>query len=208
PDPRLFASVCVEYPNSGLVRLLLGLPKFGWLKTLKNSIRKRSRSVRVTGNCRCTPTSACEAANPRSTFRPKSPCCPGADVVNAARLKILPPGYCGPSSSSGTPALTFGRDASAVPPANEIAPRMSTGGADLANTNASSDQSLSSARVTLFDPAEGTRYVTPAVNAWRMSKSESARAASAPAAPAGGRSLTASVAGLWVEWGRVYAAVP
>ncbi len=28
--------------EEGLVRLLLGLPKFGWLKMLKNSDRKRS----------------------------------------------------------------------------------------------------------------------------------------------------------------------
>ena len=63
--------------------------------------------------------------------------------MKAARLKILPPGYCGPTSSSGTPGLTFGRDASAVPPSRRIGPRMSTGGADLANTNASSDQPFS-----------------------------------------------------------------
>jgi hypothetical protein len=37
---RLLASVCVDWPNSGLVRLLVGAPKFGWLKRLKNSPRK------------------------------------------------------------------------------------------------------------------------------------------------------------------------
>ena len=42
PEPRPFASVCVEWPNRGLVRVLLALPKFGWLKMLKNSARKRS----------------------------------------------------------------------------------------------------------------------------------------------------------------------
>jgi len=42
PEPRLLASVCVDWPKRGLVRLLLGLPKFGWLKMLKNSDRKRS----------------------------------------------------------------------------------------------------------------------------------------------------------------------
>jgi hypothetical protein len=29
PDPRLFASVCVERPNKALVRLPVGLPKLG-----------------------------------------------------------------------------------------------------------------------------------------------------------------------------------
>ena len=42
PEPRLLASVCVECPNQGSVRSLLGLLKFGWLKMLKNSDRKRS----------------------------------------------------------------------------------------------------------------------------------------------------------------------
>ena len=41
PDPRLLASVCVERPNRGLVRMLVGGPKLGWLKMLKNSARKR-----------------------------------------------------------------------------------------------------------------------------------------------------------------------
>ena len=39
PPARLLASVCVDWPNSGLVRLLVGGPKFGWLKRLKNSPR-------------------------------------------------------------------------------------------------------------------------------------------------------------------------
>ncbi len=29
PEPRLLASVCVEWPNRGLVKVLLGFPKFG-----------------------------------------------------------------------------------------------------------------------------------------------------------------------------------
>ena len=47
PEPRKLASVWVEWPNRGLVRLLLGLPKFGWLKMLKNSDRKRSPILSV-----------------------------------------------------------------------------------------------------------------------------------------------------------------
>lgn len=42
PVPRKLASICVERPKRGLVRVLVGLPKFGWLKMLKNSARKRS----------------------------------------------------------------------------------------------------------------------------------------------------------------------
>src|SRR5262245_45524523 len=109
PEPRLFASVWVERPNRGLVRRLLGLPKLGWLKMLKNSARKRRPTLSVNRNCRCKPKSNCEAPKPRSTLRPKLPCCPEGDAVKAALLTILPPGYCDPSISRGCPGLTFGR---------------------------------------------------------------------------------------------------
>jgi uncharacterized PurR-regulated membrane protein YhhQ (DUF165 family) len=39
PEPRMVASVCVDWPNCGLVSMLLGLPKFGWLRMLKHSAR-------------------------------------------------------------------------------------------------------------------------------------------------------------------------
>jgi len=47
PEPRLLASVCVECPKRGLFRVLLGLPKLGWLKMLKNSDRKRILICRI-----------------------------------------------------------------------------------------------------------------------------------------------------------------
>src|SRR6266446_1302599 len=107
---------------------------------LKNSDRKRTPTFSVTGNCRCSETSACQAPKPRSTLRPKLPCCPTGAAVNAAILKILPPGYCGPKSSSGTPGFIFGRGDKTVPAAKKVAPTMFTGGADLAKTKPSSDQ--------------------------------------------------------------------
>ena len=106
PDPRLFASVCVERPNRALVR---GLPKFEWLKILKNSDRQRGPTFSARRNCRCTPISACAASKPRSRLRPRLPCCPIGGVVKAALLKILPPEYPGPKSSRGAPDATFGR---------------------------------------------------------------------------------------------------
>src|SRR5262249_43966881 len=140
PDPRPFASVCVERPNRRLVRTLVGLLKFGWLKILKNSARKRSLTFSVKRNCRCNAISACQAPKPRRTLRPKFPCCPAGAALKAARLKILPPGYCVPCNSRGTPGLTFGRESSLTPAAEKDAPITSTGGADLAKTKASSDQ--------------------------------------------------------------------
>ncbi len=47
PEPRLLASVWVDWPKRGPVRVLLGLPKFGWLEMLKNSARKRSPNLSV-----------------------------------------------------------------------------------------------------------------------------------------------------------------
>src|SRR5262249_15302004 len=140
PEPRLVANVCVEKPNSGLVRRLLGLPKFGWLKMLKNSARKRRFTFSVRENRLCSATSACQAPNPRNTLRPKLPCCPAGTAVKAARLRILPPGNCDPKSSSGTPGFKLGREASDTPAAKKVAPVTFTGGADLARKKPSADQ--------------------------------------------------------------------
>src|SRR5262249_27897332 len=100
-------------------------------------------------------TSACAAAKPRSTLRPKLPCWPLGAAVNAALLKILPPGNCAPSSSRGTPGFTFGRGESSVPPAIKIGETTSTGGADLAKTKVSSDQPPNTALTICCDPGEG-----------------------------------------------------
>src|SRR5262249_10987663 len=142
----------------------VGPPRWGGLKPWKTPAGKRSPPPPRPGNRRCKATSACEAPKPRSTLRPKLPCCPAGAGVKAARLKILPPGYCGPKSSSGTPGFTFGREARAMPAAKLIAPTMSTGGADLATTNVSTDHPPQVARANLFQSGEGRAYVTPALN--------------------------------------------
>jgi len=77
--------------NSGLVVMFVGLPKLRWLKILKNSAWKRSPTFSVMRNIRCTPISACVASKPRSTLRPKLPCCPEGAAAKAALLKILCP---------------------------------------------------------------------------------------------------------------------
>jgi hypothetical protein len=51
PKPGLLASVCVECPNRGSVGLSLGLPKFGWLKVLKNSAPKTKPHAVLPGDC-------------------------------------------------------------------------------------------------------------------------------------------------------------
>src|SRR5262249_42762827 len=154
PAPRKFARVCVERPNRGLGRLLVGLPKLGWLKMLKNSARKRRPARSVTRNIRCTPISACVALNPRSTLRPKLPCCPEGAAAKAALFKILPPGYPLPNSSSGAP-VTFGRYLRRVPAAMVGGPATVTGGDDLAKTNASTDHPSETARTSVLDLTEG-----------------------------------------------------
>src|SRR5215469_14700102 len=116
--------------------------------------------------------SAWEAPKARTTLRPKSPCWPVGGAVNAAPLKILPPGYFEPENSRGAPGTTFGRAASPIPDANEIAPTTLAGGADLAKIKPSTDQPPKAAWATLFHSGEGRLYVTPPVNACRTSKSE------------------------------------
>src|ERR1041385_7567686 len=99
--------------------------------------------------------STCHAPKPRSTLRPKLPCVPAGAGVNAARLKILPPGYCDPKSSRGTPGLTFGRGASETPATKKVPPTMLTGGADLARIKLFSDQPRITALTNLCDSGEG-----------------------------------------------------
>jgi hypothetical protein len=48
PEPSALANVCVDRPKSALVRLLVGLPKLGWFRMLKNSARKRSPACSAT----------------------------------------------------------------------------------------------------------------------------------------------------------------
>src|SRR5262249_54308283 len=104
---------------------------------------------------RCTATSACHAPKPRITLRPRSPCCPAGAAEKAAALKILPPGYCDPCSSRGTPGLTFGRALRVTPVVEKNAPTRSTGGADLDRMKASIDQPLSIALTVSCDPGTG-----------------------------------------------------
>ena len=63
----------------------------------------------------------------------------GGAAVNAPLLKILPPGYPPPNSSRGTPGTKFGRGFRAMPFPLNCASTTSTGRADRATTNASSD---------------------------------------------------------------------
>src|SRR5258707_9245064 len=104
--------------------------------------------------------STCQAPNPRSTLRPKFPCCPAGAAVNAARLKILPPGYCGPKSSRGTPGFKFGREARVTPPTLEVAPITSTGGADLARMKVSNDQPTNLVCRLLLEKKKKTKQPT------------------------------------------------
>src|SRR6266436_6062040 len=99
--------------------------------------------------------SAWKAPKPRGTLRPKSPCCPWSGAVKAALLKILPPGYCDPKSSSGTPETTLGRNLKAAPAAKEYPAVTFTGGEDRAKMKLSTDQSLKTARAMSFHPGEG-----------------------------------------------------
>src|SRR5262249_31044049 len=121
----------------------------------------------------------------------------------------FPPGYCAPSSSSGTPGFRLGRDWSVTPATFEVAPRMSTGGADRARTNASTDQPRSAAATPPRDPGEVTDQVNPALKACRMSKSESPRSISGGATiPGVLRLFAASVEAMSIEWENVYEARP
>lgn len=75
------------------------------------------------------------APKPRSTLRPKLPSCPLGGAVKAALLKILPPGYCDPKSSSGTPGFTSRRYLMGVRVAKEYPPVTSAGGAERGHFN-------------------------------------------------------------------------
>jgi len=75
------------------------------------------------------------APKPRSTSRPKLPSCPLGGAVKAALLKILPPGYCDPKSSSGTPGFTSRRYLMAVPVAKEYPPIATAGGGERGHFN-------------------------------------------------------------------------
>src|SRR5271157_3969736 len=99
--------------------------------------------------------SACEAPKERRTLRPKSPCCPVGGYVKAAPLRILPPGYCEPNSSNGTPGTKFGRGYSAMPSSKTSPPITFTGGAVLAKIKASTDQPPNAAWANAFACGEG-----------------------------------------------------
>ena len=76
----------VEIPNSGLVSVLTGAAKFGWLKILKNSPRNCSLNRSVSANWRRTARSDCQAPKPRRKLRGASPSWPAGGARNAAAL--------------------------------------------------------------------------------------------------------------------------
>src|ERR1700752_1508941 len=154
--------------------------------------------------------STCQAPKPRSTLRPRLPCVPAGAAVNAAGLKILPPGYCDPKSSRGTPGFMFGRGARATPATKKVPPTMSTGGPDLAKMKLSSDQSRSTVRTSLCDSGEGRSSVMPAVNECRISKVESPRSTCGLAIELGVLTFAAAVSdeAISIECENEYDAIP
>ena len=100
--------------------------------------------------------------------------------VKAAGLNAFPLGYCGPNRYKGFPGTTSGLILVIYPAPNlkKILSVMSTGVAEWAWMTFWSDQPRRIAFVKAFIFGAGTSYVTPAENAFRMSKLEGPRFAS------------------------------
>jgi len=90
--------------NSGLLRILLGLPKVRAVKMLR-SLRGNRRAISVTLSLQ--PQVSYQAPKPRTTVAPQisqlTACC-----GTKAGLKALPPGYLRPIKHNGIPGLASG----------------------------------------------------------------------------------------------------